>query len=107
MLNYAVVMPWNNTAQELLLERDLFRTAPPLTECCCWGQGACYESWPTANGSVHVLDAAEAASCAKACVFSDAHRATPLNLTTDQRSSPCMPLLARAPTMYPAHDERE
>ena len=85
ILNYAVVMPWNNTAQGLLLERDLFKAAPPLQECCCWAPRSCYESWPTANGTVHVLTPGEAAACSTGCDFGDLYRAVPLNLTQHQR----------------------
>jgi len=84
IFNYAVVMPWNNTAQQLLLQRDLFTTAPELSECCCWAPGHCYESWPSSSGGIHTLSKNESLSCSAGCDFNIKNRQLPLNLTVDQ-----------------------
>ena len=65
VLNYAIVMPWNNTAQAELLERDLFRPARDITECCCWSghKADCFAQWPDDDGNIHIPSADEAARC--------------------------------------------
>ena len=65
VLNYAVVMPWNNTAQAELLERDLFRPAKDITECCCWSNlpADCFATWPNDDDSIHQPTDDEAKKC--------------------------------------------
>jgi len=89
VVNYAVVMVWNNTAQGLLLQRNLFKPAQDLAACCCWAEGSCYTSWPSGhlddsgNYEIHIPSATELQQCRTGCVW-DADRAPALNLTTSQ-----------------------
>lgn len=83
-MNYAVVMTWNNTAQALLLERNLFKPPQDLADCCCWSGDNCYQTWPSDEGTPVNLTAAMKARCSSGC-DGDANRAPPLNVTASQK----------------------
>ena len=117
VLGYGVVMVFNNTAQDFLLERNYFKPAPDVTECCCWGQpvasaagvalpdpSTCYSSWPNSTWDGIDSSAAivrpttvEKRQCREGCASyygSNAaprdesnHYAPPLNLTQSQFNS--------------------
>ena len=49
MMGYGVVQTFQNTASSMLLERNLFKSAQPIVDCCCWADGSakdCYAQWP-------------------------------------------------------------
>jgi MFS family permease len=89
---YGVVQTFQNTASSMLLERDLFKRAKPIEECCCWAPGQCYASWPDAsfpgNSSAQIFprrdaNGSVASNCTAGCAFG-AHFAPTLNLSAAQ-----------------------
>jgi hypothetical protein len=85
VLCYGIVQAYSYNSQTMLLERNYFTAPPNISDCCCWGEGLCYASWPNpSDENATAINASTYPGCtACASGFPDTQQPA-LNLTTEQ-----------------------
>ena len=83
VLCYGVVQAYNYNSATVLLERNYFTPAQDITDCCCWQNGSCYESWPDPQDENSTISWTQYSDCRTGCNF-DPSQQPVLNVTTEQ-----------------------